>query len=164
MFRTLCIALLLGLLAACGFTLRGSGSDVGVLPPTQIQGIAASHALAKALRTQLVVAGTDSSADTWVLHIDNEQWDKRVVSFTSAGAALEYELRYEVSFHFSPATNEESPRTRQVVVTRDYGFDPGRVLAKSAEEQMVRDSMVEQAAARIIQQLRYNKRTPTALD
>lgn len=129
--------------ASCGFHLRGStaGLSAGDLA---VHGVEASHPLAQ------VLTGQNAQAKPrFDVQIERETWDRRISAFGSDGRAVEYELKYDVSFLLRDIANDRNGPKDSIRILRFYGFDPAQALAKSAEETSLRAEMIREAATAI---------------
>ena len=110
------------------------------------------RALDDALTESGVVVADTASEDAATLTILAEQTGQRVLSVSARNVPTEYEVFYTVEYALS--SDQESllaPRT--LTLTRDYTYDENRVLGKAAEEQLLRESIVEDLVRIIIKQI-----------
>ena len=137
--------LMLNLLAtaSCGFHLRGSTAGLSA-GDIVVHGVEASHPLALALTGQ-----NGQTKPRFDVQIERETWDRRVSAFGSDGRAVEYELKYDVSFKLRDIAIDRNGPQDSVRILRFYGFDPAQALAKSAEETSLRAEMIREAATAI---------------
>jgi LPS-assembly lipoprotein len=143
------------LLAGCGFQLRGQASL-----PFETFYIPGGTPLATELRRNVTASSKTRLVDSpekaqAVLAFTDEQRDKTILTFTSAGKVQEYRLRYRVGFRVtdSKAAQVFLP-TSEIILTRDMTFNDAQVIAKEAEEQLLyRDmqtDMVQQILRRLV--------------
>ena len=147
------------LVQGCGYHLRGQA------PQTRAKGgysiyITASGAsqLAAAVEAQLAVSGvgiTDSrEGSDYVLSIHAEEFARQVVSVSPAtGKVEEYQVILTGRISISESGGEELVTNQAIRVSGDYAFDEDAALGKFAEEETIKEELVEQAAARIIRRL-----------
>ncbi|MDJ0916666.1 MAG: hypothetical protein QNJ05_02810 [Woeseiaceae bacterium] len=144
------------ILSGCGFALQGAYS----LPPsmattyidTRDRYSLLYRALDDALTESGVVVADSASSDAATLTILAEQTGQRVLSVSARNVPTEYEVFYTVEYALS--SDQKSllaPRT--LTLTRDYTYDENRVLGKAAEEQLLRESIVEDLVRIIIKQI-----------
>lgn len=143
------------LLSACGFHLRGSDSG-GPLPPVAVVGEAVP--LQVELRRQLR-AGDTTVADTpaqaqWVVRLQREDINRRVLSVGSTGRVEEYELYYAATVVFEDAQGKPQGPPQTVSQTRSYGFSETAVLGKDAEQETLMKDMRRDVAHQIMRRLR----------
>lgn len=151
-------ALLSVLLAfgGCGFHLQGAGS----LPPAMAQTYVDSarpHSdflliLTDVLRQRgadVLTAPNDTAA---VLDITADDTGQRVLSVSARNIPREYEVYYSVTFSLKVG-GQSLIKGETLVVTRSYTYDETQVLAKAAEEEVLRHSLAEDLARRVVRRI-----------
>jgi LPS-assembly lipoprotein len=147
----------LALLAAgCGFQLQGTGT----LPP----GMARTYVDTDRPHTEFLQTLTDvlrqrgaevldaPAEGAAILDITLDETGQRVLSVSARNIPREYEVYYAV--RFSLRVGAESLLTDEsLVVTRAYTYDETEVLAKSAEEQILREALAADLARRVMQRI-----------
>ncbi len=143
-------------LSGCGFALQGAYSLPPAMAMTYIDTSDRYSSLYRALDDALtesgVVVADSASANAATLTILAEETGQRVLSVSARNVPTEYEVFYTVEYSLS--SDQESllaPRT--LTLTRDYTYDENRVLGKAAEEQLLRESIVEDLVRIIIKQI-----------
>jgi len=148
------IALLLALLPACGFQLRGDVELPLALQETYLESKNPYTGMARALRVELEAAGgrimESSEQAAAVLHIIREISENRILSVGSTGKASEYELFNEVVFSLSDAQGEVLIKPQTVRMTRDLVFDETELLGKISEAEGIHRQMRRNMARQII--------------
>jgi len=148
------IALLLGLLSACGFHLRGDVELPPALRETFLDSKNPYTGMARALRVELEAAGgriVESSENaTAVLRIVREISENRILSVGSTGKASEYELFNEVVFSLSDAEGKVLIKSQSLRMTRDLVFDETELLGKISEAEGIHRQMRRNLARQII--------------
>jgi LPS-assembly lipoprotein len=148
------IALLLGLLSACGFHLRGDVELPPGLQETYLDSKNPYTGMARALRVELEAAGgrivESSEHATAVLHIVREISENRILSVGSTGKASEYELFNEVVFSLSDAEGKVLIKPQSLRMTRDLVFDETELLGKISEAEGIHRQMRRNMARQII--------------
>lgn len=172
------ITLLLVLLPACGWQLRGFSHNP---LPDELALANASRmdplmvAVKSAMRQRAIQEDTDA---TWQLVLGDERLSKRVVAVTRIGSPSQYELTLTVGFRYLPNDGEDpepeplpaapatpvTPATpaatvsapvaylaQSLYVTRVYDFDPANTVAKSEEEGILLEEMRRELAHRILE-------------
>lgn len=144
------------LLSGCGFALQGAYSLPPSMSTTYIDTDDRMSALYRSLSTALSDSGvvvTDMpAADSATLTIISEQTGQRVLSVSARNVPTEYEVFYTVQYALADGQQSLlAPRT--LTLTRDYTYDENQVLGKAAEEQILRDSIVEDLVRIIIKQI-----------
>jgi LPS-assembly lipoprotein len=140
----------------CGFHLQGAGS----LPPALAKTYLASSAphsefllsLTEALRLRgSEVVATRDQAEA-VLNVSSDQTGQRVLSVTARNIPREYEVYYAVTFSLQVG-EQRLVESESLVVTRSYTYDEMQVLAKAAEEQVLRRALAEDLARRVVRRI-----------
>jgi len=143
------------LLAGCGFQLRGQASlpfETFYIPGSTPLAIELRRNISASSKTRLVDSPEKAQA---VLAFTDEQRDKTILTFTSAGKVNEFRLRYRVGFRVTDSTSAQVfLPTSEIQLTRDMSFNDAQVIAKEAEEQLLfRDmqtDMVQQIMRRLV--------------
>lgn len=153
--RTLIVSLLVLLVSACGFQLRGSYN----LPFKTLHiGIAETAELHAQLRrnieagsaTRVVSLIKDAEASLVVL---SDAPAKSVLSIDAAGRVREFQLTRTFSFKLSDAKGETIIPASNIIVRRDITFSDAQVLSKEAEEGLlwrdIQNDLVQQLLRRL---------------
>jgi LPS-assembly lipoprotein len=151
------IGLVLLLLSACGFRLRGGVELPPILQDTYIESENPFTGMARALRTELKIAGAnvpeDRESATAILVIHQERAEDRVLSVGSSGRATEYELYDEFSFSLQDRDGKQLVKPQTLSMTRDLVFDENELLGKVSEAEglhrKIRANLARQAITRI---------------
>jgi LPS-assembly lipoprotein len=142
--------------AGCGFHLQGAGT----LPPAMARTFVDTDrphseflvSLTDVLRqrgAEVLAAPADGAA---VLDITSDETGQRVLSVSARNIPREYEVFYAVTFSLRVGT-ESLISNESLVVTRSYTYDETEVLAKSSEEQILRDALAADLARRVMQRI-----------
>ncbi|CAG9176873.1 LPS assembly lipoprotein LptE [Cupriavidus respiraculi] len=140
-----------GLVAGCGFQLRGS-SDFAFkriylgMPANSLMGAELRRAIRGGSDTQVVSNPKEADA---LLDVLEDSRSKTVLSITTSGVAREYRLTQRFSFRLRDQAGNELIAPSQLVLTRDLTYNEANALAKDYEEaQLYRDMQRD-----IVQQL-----------
>jgi len=148
------IVLLLALLPACGFHLRGDVELPPALQDTYLDSKNPYTGMARALRVELEAAGgrivESSEHASAVLHIVREISENRILSVGSTGKASEYELFNEVVFSLSDAQGKVLIKPQTLRMSRDLVFDETELLGKISEAEGIHRQMRRNLARQII--------------
>jgi LPS-assembly lipoprotein len=158
--KYLVLCFLVGLVSACGFTLRGSQAlpetltQVAINAPLQYSPL--SRALQKRLPVYQLVGLINSAAatdidmldKTVVVQLQPEQFERRLLSVFSTGQVAEYDLVFTVNYTI--IFPHKIPIQNSFKVSREYQDDPEQILAKSRELNLVLNELRVEAADRII--------------
>ena len=147
------LPLLVLVLAACGFQLRGT-ADV---PFTNLY-LPGTTGIALDLRRN-IQAGTNARvvddpkrADAIML-FTLESREKEILSLTGTGKVREYRLRYRVGFRVHDGKGGDFVPQNTLEITRDISFNDTEVLAKEAEEQLLYRDMQNDMVQQIMRRL-----------
>lgn len=146
--------LLLLVVAACGFQLRGSAS----LPfstlyvPNATVGIALDlkRNIQSGTNTRVVENPHDAAAR---LQFNEESRSKEILSLNASGRVREYRLIYRVGFSVVDGKGGEYLPTRVITLSRDVTYDDTVVLAKETEEQLLFQDMQSDMVQQIVRRL-----------
>jgi LPS-assembly lipoprotein len=139
------LVVIAGMLAGCGFHLRGSDA----LPPsmavvyikykqpysTLVDDFSA------ALKIHDVRVTQERSEATAILNILDNSIETRVLSVNTAGKVLEYEMLQTIRFSVVTAGNETLVPEQTVTMNRDYVFSSTGVLGSRRESKVVRANL-----------------------
>ena len=149
-------AVLALVLAGCGFQLQGTGT----LPPAMVRTYVDTDrprsdfmlTLTDVLRqrgAEVLEAPAEGAA---TLRISVDETGQRVLSVSARNIPREYEVFYAVTFSLRVGT-ESLLTDESLIVTRAYTFDETEVLAKAAEEQILREALAADLARRVMQRI-----------
>lgn len=148
--------LLIFSLTACGFHLRGSNSL-----PFKSAVIQAQRAgtLAALIKQQLNEQGVNTDPAkpeeaNIVIHLMNENIERRVLVISAlTGKQEEVEINYRAEVEVKKINGTILLEKQSLSLVRDLNIDPSIVLAKDAEEQILREELVRELAAQIMRRL-----------
>ena len=139
------VCLLVSMLSACGFQLRGSAALPEEMAVTFIKAGNPYDTLvndfAEALRTHKVTVTEDREEATATLVIVRNSRDKDVLSVNIDGKVLEYQLTQSIQFSVMTGDNTPLLEPQQVTMSRDYLYSSSDVLSKQREEAVVRRTL-----------------------
>ncbi|HEY6512369.1 MAG TPA: LPS assembly lipoprotein LptE [Burkholderiaceae bacterium] len=147
-----------GLLAACGFQLRGSTD----LPFSRIalEGFAPRSPLAEELRRTLAqsaeVVATPAQAQV-VLHALADRRERGVVATTTASQVRELQLRVRLEFRLTTPGGRELIPATELLMTRDMSYSETVALAKEYEEVQLLRSMQSDIVGQVMRRLAHVK-------
>ncbi|KPC50092.1 LPS-assembly lipoprotein LptE [Amantichitinum ursilacus] len=151
--RRITAVLLLALLTACGFHLRGKGDTAGfAYPQVYVEG---GGGTAEQLRSYLPlldgikVSKTPVENATAKVVIIGEKVDNIVLTINSSGQATEYKVVLTVSFSAFRPDATALMTDQKVTLSRSYSYDPNNPIAMNGEsDRLVRD--MQQDAVQLI--------------
>lgn len=145
------------LLSGCGFELRGK-ADL-TFDSIFIQG--PNYTVAKDLRKALKINGVtvvNSAEDAdLLLEFLSETYERRILSLSGRGRVTEFELIYNMNFRLKNAGSELWGPVQSIEGRRDFSYDDTQVLAKSYEEERLRQDMQADAVREIMRRLAAQK-------
>ena len=153
--RTLLALACLGLLAACGFHLRG---DIEIpFAKIYVSGDA-SHPTVSRLkqylsnlpRLKLVAKPAEADATLQVLE---EQRERIISALSSAGRVREYELRIRVSFRLTDDKANELIPPSEIALYGLVSYNDTQILSKGAEEALLYDDMQNDIVQQIVRRV-----------
>jgi LPS-assembly lipoprotein len=144
------------LVAGCGFHLQGAGT----LPPAMTRTYVETDrphteflsSLTDTLRQRGAEVLTAPAEGAAVLDISSDETGQRVLSVSARNIPREYEVFYAVTFSLRVGA-ESLISNERLVVTRAYTYDETEVLAKAAEEQILREALAADLARRVMQRI-----------
>ncbi|RZJ25883.1 MAG: hypothetical protein EOO54_04815 [Haliea sp.] len=147
-----------GLLAGCGFRLRGVPSFA--FSTIHINGPENSPLLNE-LRQQISSSGTvqvireaaRASEAQVVLDIVSEQREKVVVGLSASGQVREFQLRTRLKFRLRAPQGKELIAETELLQQRDISFNESAVLSKEAEEQLLYRTMQSEIVQQLMRRL-----------
>jgi LPS-assembly lipoprotein len=155
MQRRTCLKLLpAGLVAGCGFELRGNP----VLPFARIQlgGFAPRSPLADELSRELGHSATVVQANEQpevVLLAITDRRDRAIVAATAAGQLREVQLRMHFEFRLTTAAGRELIPPTGIVLARDMSYSETFALAKEQEEALLYAAMQSEIVMQVLRRL-----------
>lgn len=142
----------------CGYHLRGQSPQVKARSGYAIHISAAASRLADAVRAQL--AGSDVTVEDgregtdYTLTLHGEEFERQVLSVSpETGKVEEYQVVFTGRISISKAGGEDLVTNQVIRASGDYAFDEDAALGKFAEEETIREELINQAAAQIIRRL-----------
>jgi LPS-assembly lipoprotein len=151
-------ALLAGSLgcAGCGFHLQGAGTLPSAMARTFVDTKRPHSEFLLTLTDVLRQRGTEllDSAENGaaVLDIASDDTGQRVLSVSARNTPREFEVYYAVTFSLK-VDGKNVIDNETLVVTRSYTYDETQVLAKAAEEDVLRRALAEDLARRVVRRI-----------
>jgi LPS-assembly lipoprotein len=152
----LSVGLALLLLAGCGFHLQRPAR----LPPLfDAAWLEAAdpytdfhRALDDALRSSGARFAATRGTATVVVEVLVDDSGQRVLSVSALNKPTEFEVYYTVRYRARFGDREVLP-PQVLTLTRDYSYDPTTLLAKEAEQQLIREALARDIAALVVRRL-----------
>ena len=154
---TATLFLIISLLNACGFQLRGQ--EALSFESIHLQG--ATLAISKALRKNLIANGikalpTAENADL-LLEFANEETVKNILSVSGGGVVKEYELLYRIHYRLRGAKDAVWSPEQTIETRRDFSYSDAELLAKQGEEAALYENMHSDVLNNLIRRLTHYK-------
>jgi LPS-assembly lipoprotein len=155
------LLLLLGMLAGCGFALRGQAQLPPAMAKTYIRDVrpvgAPPSALTGTLRQLLEASGVevthDPQAATAILEIFNEGTRRRTLAAGPEGNFREYTFTYSVNYRATTAAKKTVLSDGNITTFRDVIYAESDVLGRQEGEQIALREMQTDAAQAIVRRL-----------
>jgi len=144
-----------GLLAGCGFQLRGSSSlpfkTIYVSTPENSQ---LGNELKRNIRagTSTALAPNPQTAEAR-FDVLTELREKEILSLNSAGRVREYVLRYRVVFRVVDQTGKVLIPATDINLKRDISFNESAILATESEEALLYRDMQSDVVQQILRRM-----------
>ncbi|MBN1237449.1 MAG: hypothetical protein JXB36_03055 [Gammaproteobacteria bacterium] len=153
------------LLGGCGFHLEGLDALPREMARTYLETADRNSEFFASLREALRLRGTEivesPEEASSVLRIIQDVTDQRVMSVTARNVPREYEIFYAVTFSLE-ADARELVEPQSLVATRVYAWNENQVLGKAAEERILRQSLADDLARRVLRRIEASRRNPAA--
>lgn len=150
------LLVLLLLTTACGFHLRGSvpGAEG---PSAVVINATGAPTVGDAVQTMLESGGTDTNPESktaYRLLLSDQAIDRSVLSVSPVtGKVEEYQLTLTVNMAITDAEGKDILTSQPIRIARDFAFRDEAVLGSVAEQRVLEQEMINQAAAQIIRRL-----------
>lgn len=146
------------LLGACGFHMRGHSNQKVTLAFQSVYLKVAGETpfvqdLRNALSTNKVELSASPDKATITLEIISEASDKQILSLSSGGKVLEYQLRYRVSVRAYDSQLVTWLPEEEILLMRTLTYDDAQVLAKEQEEALLYKDMRSDAVSQALRRL-----------
>jgi len=142
--------------AGCGFHLQGAGTLPPAMARTYIDTDRPHSDFLETLTSVLQQRGAEVLAAPEeggaVLDIAADETGQRVLSVSARNIPREYEVFYSVTFSLRVGA-ESLIDNESLAVTRAYTYDETQVLAKAAEEEILREALAADLARRVMQRI-----------
>ena len=158
-FRAAVLLVICGLLAACGFHLRG---DFNVPFASVFLSTTGASQIAVRLKrelanspTRLMPSAKDAEAQ---LNISAEKRERIILSLSGAGRVREYQLKVSVRYQLVDSKGAVAIPTSEIQLQRIMTYDDSQVIAKQQEEALLYKDMEQDAASQILRRMSAIKR------
>jgi len=152
------VFMLMLLLTACGYHLRGAIQLPEALQKIYVRGASAelTNAIARTFRSasgELVATAAEAGM---ILNVINEDYQRRTISIDSSGYSNEYDLVYRLTFDLLDNQGVVLISAQTIEVSRSYFNEQSSntVLSKGNEEAVLRKELYSQAVRSVIDRAR----------
>lgn len=158
------IALVLALLAGCGFQLRGSyalpyESIYLAMPEYSVVGAD----LRRAIRSSATTSLAPTAADAQAVFVPGAEFrDRIVLSVSGTGRISELRLRYLYPYRVVDRSGRDLVAPATIELIRDLTYDDSNVLAKQQEEVLLWRDMENDLVHQLMRRLAAGKPVKTA--
>lgn len=155
------LALLLAVLAGCGFQLRGS--DGGSALPDAWQSMhletpSPNSELSRVVRTRFTASGIrwlPASEAAYTLDLGHERFSQRNLSINAQARAAEFELTLRTTFAVRDSDGEVLLPPDDAIITKQMENDPRNVVGKAEEIRILRGEMRVELAQQIMRRIAF---------
>lgn len=153
------LVLLLSLLAACGFQLRGAyalpyESLYLAYPDYSVIGVSLKRAIRASASTRLAATASDAQA---TLVPGAEYRDRVILSVSGTGRISELRLRYLYNYRVTDDKGRDLVQPASIELVRDLTYDDSNVLAKQQEETLLWRDMENDLVQQLMRRLAATK-------
>jgi LPS-assembly lipoprotein len=158
MFKTIssCVTILimLALITACGFHLRGVADIPFKTIYVKDNKTPITQDVIRALKSNGVEVTKDIEKAEVAFEIMSDSNVKRILSLGGAvGVVREFELLHVMTFRMRNAKSETWGKPQTVENRRDFSYSDAEILAKTYEEAMLYDAMRQDAVRELIRRI-----------
>ncbi len=150
--------LILLLMTACGYHLRGELQLPEILKKVYVQGASPqlTNAVEQVFGSALGEVVDRSAKAGMVLKVLNEDYQRRTISVSSSGYSNEYELVYRLQYEILDKHEELIIPAQTVTATQSYynAQSSNTLIAKDSEENTLRQEVYKQAVREVVNRAR----------
>lgn len=151
------MVMLVVLLSACGFQLRGEARLPDAMARTWLAVPDANSIFVRELSLRLQADGvelvSEPEADVAVLRIFRERLQSQPLTISGQARVREFVLVFELDFALEDAAGESLITRETLRLTREYSFDEQAILAATREEEFLRADLRRAMAAQLLRRL-----------
>lgn len=155
LFRLILVISFAGMIAACGFHLRGNIPLSDGIKNMYVKG--AESNFKTLLEERLTALGADlagnQKAAKVVLDVTNIAHDRSVGTLDERGKANSYNVELAVTYRLLDKSGKQIRSSTTVRESRRYNFDPLAVVESESEEAELRQNMEQEAVLKVVRQL-----------
>ena len=149
------LLVLLAILTACGFQLRGDLNLPPEMARTQLQIADEYDPFARELKRLLTRSGVTLVEDdpTALLEIPTNRARREILSVGDSARVREFRVRYRVEFHLTDAAGNVLQPRRTAEQSREVVFDEREILASQREEEYLEEELARTLARQVLRML-----------
>jgi LPS-assembly lipoprotein len=148
--------MLLALLGACGFHLKGVSKLPEAFASTVVLTDDRYSEFSQALVQIIERSGSrvlhTVQAGTPVIDVLEDKTEQRVLSISASNLPTEYEVFYTVRYRVRVDGKDVLP-PQVLKLSKDYSFNENAVLAKEEEQQLIRRALAQELATVVVRRL-----------
>ena len=131
------------LVSGCGFHFAGNSIEIQDLPDLNIQSQLPSRWQQRLYRFLKIREVNNYPSSSTVLWIENFQESRRPVSLNSRAKVAEYSLEFSFTTRLTNSNNQVLMEPKKLSTNRIYRFNEQQVPGKQAEEDFLKQAMIE---------------------
>lgn len=155
--RYVTLGILIMLLTACGFQLRGWSPESRLTIESIYLDVPIGTPLERDLRTIIRANNTqlteDAKSALVTLRVLSQAQEKKVLTLNAQGKVREFSLTYRVIFEVTDAKNNKLLQPPEIALQSILPYSEEQALAKEQEERMTFEDLRRDAVAQIMRQL-----------
>lgn len=153
------VTALMFMLTGCGFHLRGDVDLPQVAKTIYLEGADPSQPFSQEFTELYSFAGgyvsPDRGAAGAIVRIVRTASERRQISLSKGGKANAFDLIYRIEYEVTTPSGEVLVPKREIEISREYFNDQRFPLGQGEQEQQMRNEMQQEAAQRLLRQLRF---------
>lgn len=155
--RLFWILLVVQLLSACGFHLRGSVNLPSEMQAVLVEGVGENDQFSLDFTEATRLSGgrvvSNKKEASSILRIISQRFERRPISLSESGLINEYELVYLLDFELASPDGKNLLPPQSIEIVRDYFDDQQRVLGTSQQQSVIREEISKEAARTVLRRV-----------
>jgi LPS-assembly lipoprotein len=151
------VILLLLLLSACGFRMRGDFVLSEKLKSVQIEGSNSYSPLLRSLNKALIRSGArvdqSNAKKVTIIRITVDQMTDQALSVNRVARVQEYQMLYRVEFDVVDAAGVIVLNKKSIELRREYTFDENRALGVQAQKDLLKQELERDMVQHVLRHL-----------
>lgn len=150
--------IILSVLSACGFQLRGDVALPQSINPVFISGLSEYKPMYREIRESLKTSGisitTNATEANSKLKVFEDRLVQNILSVDSRGKVVEYDLIYLFTFSLKDKNNELLVAKQRLHVQRNFLNPETTVLGKTQEQEVIEESLRKDISTNLLFRLK----------